>query len=51
MDVKSKTITLGVLTPLSGPAALIGKPLTAGQQAYFKLPQLSRRDQRLEGQP
>ncbi len=35
MDVKSKTITLGVLTPLSGPAALIGKPLTAGQQAYF----------------
>ena len=35
MDLKSKTITLGVLTPLSGPAALIGKPLTAGQQAYF----------------
>ena len=35
VDVKSKTITLGVLTPLSGPAALIGKPLTAGQQAYF----------------
>src|ERR1700739_4182782 len=35
VDVKTKTITLGVLTPLSGPAALIGKPLTAGQQAYF----------------
>ncbi len=35
VDLKSKTITLGVLTPLSGPAALIGKPLTAGQQAYF----------------
>jgi ABC-type branched-subunit amino acid transport system substrate-binding protein len=35
VNVKSKTITLGVLTPLSGPAALIGKPLTAGQQAYF----------------
>jgi ABC-type branched-subunit amino acid transport system substrate-binding protein len=35
VDVKNKTITLGVLTPLSGPAALIGKPLTAGQQAYF----------------
>ncbi len=35
VDVASKTITLGVLTPLSGPAELIGKPLTAGQQAYF----------------
>jgi ABC-type branched-subunit amino acid transport system substrate-binding protein len=35
VDVKTKTVTLGVLTPLSGPAALIGKPLTAGQQAYF----------------
>jgi ABC-type branched-subunit amino acid transport system substrate-binding protein len=35
VDVKTKTINLGVLTPLSGPAALIGKPLTAGQQAYF----------------
>lgn len=35
VDTASKTITLGVLTPLSGPAALIGKPLTAGQQAYF----------------
>lgn len=35
VDVQTKTVTLGVLTPLSGPAALIGKPLTAGQQAYF----------------
>jgi ABC-type branched-subunit amino acid transport system substrate-binding protein len=35
VDVATKTITLGVLTPLSGAAALIGKPLTAGQQAYF----------------
>lgn len=35
VDVKTKAITLGVLTPLSGAAALIGKPLTAGQQAYF----------------
>ena len=35
VDAKTKTVTLGVLTPLSGPAALIGKPLTAGQQAYF----------------
>ncbi|MHB2023796.1 MAG: ABC transporter substrate-binding protein [Mycobacteriales bacterium] len=35
VDVASKTITLGVLTPLSGPAALIGKPLTDGQESYF----------------
>jgi ABC-type branched-subunit amino acid transport system substrate-binding protein len=35
VDQATKTITLGVLTPLSGPAAVIGKPLTAGQQAYF----------------
>jgi len=32
---KHKTITLGVITPLTGPAALIGKPLTAGNKAYF----------------
>ncbi len=30
-----KTITLGVITPLSGAAALIGKPLTDGNKAYF----------------
>jgi ABC-type branched-subunit amino acid transport system substrate-binding protein len=30
-----KTITLGVLTPLSGPVAVIGQPLTAGNQVYF----------------
>jgi len=35
VDTSTKTITLGVITPLTGPAALIGKPLTAGQQAYF----------------
>jgi ABC-type branched-subunit amino acid transport system substrate-binding protein len=35
VDSATKTITLGVLTPLSGPAALIGKPLTDGQQSYF----------------
>lgn len=29
-----KTIKLGVLTPLSGPAAVIGLPLTAGNQVY-----------------
>jgi ABC-type branched-subunit amino acid transport system substrate-binding protein len=32
---KTKTISLGVLSPLSGPVAAIGKPLTAGQQTYF----------------
>ena len=30
-----KTIKLGVLTPLSGPVAVIGKPLTAGNEVYF----------------
>lgn len=29
------TIRLGVVTPTSGPAAIIGNPLTAGNQAYF----------------
>jgi ABC-type branched-subunit amino acid transport system substrate-binding protein len=35
VNTSSKTITLGVLTPLSGVVAVIGKPLTAGQQDYF----------------
>jgi ABC-type branched-subunit amino acid transport system substrate-binding protein len=30
-----KTIKLGVLTPLSGPVAVIGQPLTAGNQLWF----------------
>jgi len=29
-----KTIKLGVITPLSGPVAVIGNPLTAGNQLY-----------------
>jgi ABC-type branched-subunit amino acid transport system substrate-binding protein len=29
------TIKLGVLTPLSGPVAVIGQPLTAGNQVYY----------------
>ncbi|MDP1819580.1 MAG: ABC transporter substrate-binding protein [Acidimicrobiales bacterium] len=29
------TIKLGVITPTSGPVALIGEPLTAGNKAYF----------------
>jgi ABC-type branched-subunit amino acid transport system substrate-binding protein len=36
VDAKAKTISLGVLSPLSGPVAAIGKPLTAGQEAYFR---------------
>ena len=37
MDLSNKTITLGVLTPLSGPvAAPIGIPLTKGMETYFK---------------
>jgi ABC-type branched-subunit amino acid transport system substrate-binding protein len=36
VDAKTKTISLGVLSPLSGPVAVIGSPLTAGQQTYFK---------------
>lgn len=36
VDVATKTITLGVLTPLTGVAAVIGKPLTDGQKSYFQ---------------
>ncbi|MDX6522988.1 MAG: hypothetical protein QOI17_501, partial [Gaiellales bacterium] len=35
VNTTAKTIALGVLSPLSGPVALIGKPLTNGQLAYF----------------
>lgn len=35
VDVATKTITLGEITPLSGSVALIGDPLTAGEAAYF----------------
>jgi ABC-type branched-subunit amino acid transport system substrate-binding protein len=36
VDAKTKTISLGVLSPLSGPVSVIGKPLTTGQETYFK---------------
>jgi ABC-type branched-subunit amino acid transport system substrate-binding protein len=37
VDLNGKTISLGVLTPLSGPvAAPIGIPLTKGMETYFK---------------
>src|SRR3954452_9695058 len=29
------TITLGVITPLTGPVAVIGLPLTTGNEIYF----------------
>ena len=31
-----KTIKVGVLTPLTGPVAVIGEPLTAGNEVYFE---------------
>jgi ABC-type branched-subunit amino acid transport system substrate-binding protein len=34
-DPTTNTIHLGVITPLTGAAAIIGKPLTAGTQAWF----------------
>jgi ABC-type branched-subunit amino acid transport system substrate-binding protein len=36
VDAATKTITLGVLTPLTGVVAVIGKPLTDGQKSYFQ---------------
>jgi ABC-type branched-subunit amino acid transport system substrate-binding protein len=36
VDATAKTISLGAITPLSGAAAVIGKPLTRGQEVYFK---------------
>jgi ABC-type branched-subunit amino acid transport system substrate-binding protein len=36
IDAAAKTISLGVLSPLSGQVAAIGKPLTAGQETYFR---------------
>lgn len=35
VDTSTKTITVGEITPLSGAAAVIGKPLTAGIATYF----------------
>lgn len=35
VDLKTKTITLGALTPISTIAKLIGDPLTAGNKAFF----------------
>ncbi len=35
VNLKAKTVSLGVISPLTGVAELIGKPLTLGQQAYF----------------
>ena len=35
VDASSKTITVGIISPLTGIAAAIGVPLTKGQEAYF----------------
>ena len=35
-DPATNTIHLGVITPLTGPVAVIGKPLTAGTETWFK---------------
>src|SRR6476660_6402722 len=35
-DLAKKEIRLGVITPLTGPVALIGKPLTAGGEVWFQ---------------
>src|SRR5204862_7346273 len=35
-DPVKKEIHLGVVTPLTGPAASIGKPLTAGGEVWFQ---------------
>lgn len=36
IDASAKTITVGIISPLTGIAAAIGAPLTKGQEAYFK---------------
>jgi ABC-type branched-subunit amino acid transport system substrate-binding protein len=36
VDETSRTIKLGELTPLTGPVAIIGKPLTRGHEVFFK---------------
>jgi ABC-type branched-subunit amino acid transport system substrate-binding protein len=35
VDTTAKTIAVGQLSPLSGPVAVIGKPLTSGLEAWF----------------
>ena len=36
VNASTKTITIGIESPLSGAVAVIGKPLTEGNEAYFK---------------
>jgi ABC-type branched-subunit amino acid transport system substrate-binding protein len=36
VDAAARTISLGAITPLSGAAATTGKPLTRGEEVYFK---------------
>jgi ABC-type branched-subunit amino acid transport system substrate-binding protein len=35
IDTATKTITVGIESPLTGPVAVIGKPLTEGNEAFF----------------
>ena len=35
VDLTGKTISVGILSPLSGPVSIIGKPLTSGMEAWF----------------
>lgn len=36
VGVEGKTISLGIITPLTGAAAVIGRPLTRGHEVYFQ---------------
>lgn len=36
VGVEGKVISLGQISPLTGPAAVIGKPLTRGHEVYFQ---------------
>lgn len=36
VDSATRTIKVGELTPLTGPVAIIGKPLTRGHEVYFQ---------------
>jgi ABC-type branched-subunit amino acid transport system substrate-binding protein len=41
-DPVARTIHLGVISPLTGPVAAIGKPLTSGNEVWFKYVNLER---------
>ena len=49
-DPTAKTIHVGVITPLTGPAAAIGIPLTAGTETWFKYINQEKYPWRVEGE-